>query len=128
MAATYGETTVEPIVKRVGCPDGQHEFTAFFTTAGAGAAVVDSAKTRGVISVLRTGAGVFEVTLPYSLRNCNVQATLAAHPASAILNLLKCAHVENAKVVTLTSTVISTGAAGDTTDVAWSVRIIGSKS
>lgn len=119
-----GDMNTWAMVRRVGVGDAQEEFTAHFTTAGASQPTVNTDRTR-CFSVLRTGVGVYEITLPRALRNVDVQISMFAHPASAILNLAKWSFTEGAKVVTITNTVIASGAAGDTTGVGWNVRIIG---
>ena len=123
--ALYGDVNINSLVKRVGVGDGLYEFVAAFATAAGSAPTIDAIRTRGVLSIARTGTGVYEVALPFGLRHIDVQISMSAHPASAILNALKWSATEGARIITLTNTVISSGAAGDTTGVGWNVRISG---
>jgi hypothetical protein len=101
------------------------EFVAHFTTANTAAPTVDGAKTRGIISVVRAGVGLFDITLPWGLRHCDVQITPFAYPAGAIVNAWRASHTEGTRVVRVTVVVISTGSAGDTTGLELAVRIRG---
>jgi len=123
--ATYGSTSQFALMKRVGSGDPDEVYTVQFTTAGSSAPTVDSAKTRGIVSMVRTSAGLYTITLPRKLRNCLVRCGVSAYPASAILNAVVAAQTENTATVTVTTPVISTGAAGDTTGYVISVVIQG---
>jgi len=123
--AAYGSTAQFALVKRIGSGDQDELYTVYFTTAGSSAPTVDSAKTRGIVSIVRTSAGLFTITLPRKLRNCVVRADVAAYPASAILNAVVAAQTENTATATVTTPVISTGAAGDTTGYVIAVVIQG---
>lgn len=121
----YGDNTTKAIAKRVAVVDENLVFTAHFTTANTAAPTIDALKTRGVVSVGRTGVGVFRVTLPFKMRHVDVQITPFAYPGGAIVNTWKVAHTDGALVVDITVVVISTGAAGDTTGLELGVRIEG---
>lgn len=125
MPAAYGGTTGLSVTRRRGVGGDNSSFTAHFTTANTAAPTIDSAKTRGVISIARTGVGVFRVTLPWKIRNSSVQITPFAYPSGAVVNAWKVAHTENTTTVDITVVVISTGAAGDTTGLELDVRIEG---
>ena len=121
----YGDNTTKALAKRVGVVDEDLIFSAHFTTAGAGAPTIDTNKTRGVVSIARTGVGVFRITLPFKMRHTVISVTPFAYPAGAIVNGWSVAHTEGALVVDVTVNVLSTGAAGDTTGLALGVRIEG---
>lgn len=120
--ATYGDPNIYSLVKRKAVSGAQYMFTARFTTAGGSNPTVDSAKTRGVISVLRTGTGITTITLPYSLRNVTIQVsqaggTTAQVPAADM--------AEGATTATVTTVTAGGSTAADSTGIICDVLIIG---
>ena len=63
----YGDTNIWSMLRRVGVGNQQVLHTCAFTSQGASQPSVDSLKTRGPISVVRSGVGVFMITLPKAL-------------------------------------------------------------
>jgi|SRR6185503_7087430 len=123
--ASYGDYNLNSLVKRVGVADGIYAFTAHFTTANGAAPTIDTAKTRGVVSIARTGEGVVRVTLPFALRNVSVQLSVAGRPAGAVDQALEWSHTEGTAVVDITAKIASTGAADDQPNTVIHARIEG---
>jgi hypothetical protein len=121
----YGEPTSQVGVKRAGVSNDCLAFTAYFTTAGGSNPTIDAQKTRGVISIARTGTGVITITLPYKLYNVNAQVSVASYPAGAIAHVPTVQNTEATKVVTITTVTLAGNAAADTTNLVLSVRIEG---
>lgn len=120
--ATYGDPNIYSLVKRKATSGAQYMFTARFTTAGGSAPTVDSAKTRGVISIARTGTGVHTITLPYSLRNVIVLYSLAGGTTAQIGSADM---AEGATTCTVTTVTAGGSTAADSTGVIVTVCIIG---
>lgn len=126
--ALYGPPNFQAIPKAPGREDGFYIFSAQFTWGAAGVITVDTAKTRGVISVVKGATGVVTITLPCALRNAGCQATIVSHPASAIVALPFPDHTEGAKVVTVNTRSIAAGALADgTQNIVVNVLIYGCK-
>ncbi len=127
MPSVYGDPQINSPygVKRAGVGGDVYAFTARFTTAGGSNPTVDAQKTRGVVSVLRTGTGVITITLPYKLYNADTQVSVAAYPAGAIAHVPTVQFTEGAKVVTITTVTLAGNVAADTTNLALAVRIEG---
>src|SRR5687768_15297865 len=73
----YGDPNLTSRLNRAAVDAKQVMFTARFTTAGAGAPTIDTAKTRGVVSIARTGTGVTTITLPVKLKNVSIHHSVA---------------------------------------------------
>lgn len=123
--ASYGDYNINTLTRRVGVTGGDYIFTAHFTTANGAAPTVDSDKSRGIVSVTRTGEGVHRVTLPFGLRNVSVQLSVAGRPAGAVDQCLEWSHTEGTAVVDITSKIASTGAADDQPSTVIHARIEG---
>lgn len=122
--ALYGDPNFKAIPKAAGSGDPVDIFQANFTTAGAGAPTVN-AGTRGVISVARTGVGVFRITLPWNMRNVDIQTTIWAWPAGAIAHLATTTFTDGTKVIDITVVTIAGGVAAETTGLRLAVRVQG---
>jgi hypothetical protein len=119
---TYGETTYHQPIKRVAPGPGmQLLFTAVFTTAGAGAPTVDTAKSRGIISVANTGTGTHDITLPNKLRNCVVTCSQRGSTAQ----LAQAEQVDGTAVVTVTTVTAGGNTAANSTGLVVTVTIWG---
>lgn len=123
--ALYGDTNFTAVPKCVGVGDGVYVFKAHFTTVNNANPTIDSAKTRGVVSIIRTGEGVWEVTLPFGLRNCGVLITPWAYPSGAIANGFRATHVEGSRLVQIRTFELATGNAEDAVGLELDVRIEG---
>jgi hypothetical protein len=120
--ATYGDPNIYSVVRRKAVSGATYVFTATFTTAGASNPTVDSAKTRGVLSVLRTGTGVITITLPYSLRNvCVTDSTNGGTTAQ----LPSATMAEGATTCVVTTVTAGGSTAADSTGIVYTVRIEG---
>lgn len=124
--ASYGDYNINSLIKRVGVTGGIYVFTAHFVTANGAAPTIDTAKTRGVVSIARNAEGVWRITLPFALRHVSVQISVAGRPAPAAIDqALEWSHTEGAAVVDVTTRIASTGAADDQPDTTLHVRIEG---
>ena len=121
--ALYGDSNLSSLTKRAATNDS-YVFTAHFTTNGASAVAVDSAKTRGVVSVARTGTGVTTITLPFGLRNVSVQVTRAAGTTA---QLPAASMAEGATTCTVTTVTAGGSTAADSTGIELNVRIEGTR-
>jgi hypothetical protein len=120
MAYTYGDPNSH-CKARAMARDGIMEiYTVRFTTANTSAPTVDTVNTKGVISVARTSAGLFTITLPHTAQS--IVATASQGPSSAQI-----VTVQNpaAGGTTLTVTVVTAGGstAVDTTGMIVSLVI-----
>jgi hypothetical protein len=126
--ALYGDPNFMAVPKACGRGDGFYLFSAQFTWGAAGVISVDSAKTRGVISVVKGATGIVTITLPWALRNAGCQATIVSHPASAIVALPFPDHTEGSRTVTVNTRSIAAGALADgTQNIVVNVLIVGCK-
>lgn len=120
--ATYGDPNIYSLVKRKSISGPTFVFTATFTTAGGSNPTVDTVKTRGVISVLRTGSGTIDITLPYSLRNVCVTIGLNGGTTA---QLVRANQVEGTAVCNVTTVTAGGSTLADSTGVIVTVRIEG---
>jgi hypothetical protein len=120
--ATYGDPNIYSACRRKAVSGPTFVFTATFTTAGASNPTVDSAKTRGVISVLRTGTGTIDITLPYALRNVCVTLGLNGGTTAQIV---RANQVEGTAVCNVSTVTAGGTTAADSTGIIVTVRIEG---
>lgn len=81
----YGDFNQYSLVKRLGVEGEQQVHTVSFTTASTGAPTVDTAKTKGPLTVARTGVGVFTITLPYVCKSIMPTYSRAGTSAQEVL-------------------------------------------
>lgn len=118
----YGDPYLTARINRAACDDKQVIFTARFTTAGAGAPTIDTAKTRGVVSIARTGTGITTITLPVKLKNVSIQVSQAGGTTAQV----PCADMAEAAATATVTTVTAGGStAADSTGIICDVLITG---
>lgn len=123
--ALYGAPNSKGQIRRLGTADAVDECIAHFTTANTAAPTVDNKKSQGIIGITRGGVGVFNIQLPWGMRNTDVQVTPFAYPAGATAHTWTAAHVEGSATVTITVRALASGNAADTTGLELGVCIRG---
>lgn len=123
--SSYGDPNFTALVKRCAVGDAVFVFTAHFTTANGADPTIDTAKTRGVVSIVRNAEGVVRITLPFSMRHVSVQLSVAGRPAGAVDQALEWSHTEGTAIVDVTARIASTGAADDQPNTVIHARIEG---
>lgn len=114
----YGEVASSAPLKRSGVGGDNFLWTVSFTTANTADPTVNS-QTKGVVSVVRSGVGIFTVTLPYACKSLTVAQS--SSPTSA----------QTVEVTKTTTTVVVTivtaggSTAADTTGLSVDLIIVG---
>jgi hypothetical protein len=120
----FGDTNIWSMVRRLGVGNQQVIHTVVFTSAGTGAPTVDTAKTRGPISVVRSGVGVFTITLPKYLKNAVALASIGVGGES--LDVMADI-AESSATCTVTTVANGTATATDGTGIKYYVLIMGTQ-